>query len=492
MKKIRQLAGQTVVYGMGTMVPRLLNYLLLTPFYTRVFERNEYGMFSELYSYTALLLVLMTYGMETAFFRFAVSEKNPDKVYGTALLSLLTTSSLFVIAMLVFLGPVSNVIQYGKHQDYVFYLTMIIAFDSVTAISFAKLRYHNQALKFTIIKITNIAVTIGTVIFFLWFCPMMLHKYPGSIISKIYSPEIGVGYAFIANLAGCTVQLLLLLPDMFTVKIKFDRKLLFRMLLYSLPLVIVGLGGAINENADKILLKYLLPGKAPLAQVGIYAASYKVAVLMLIFVQMFRYAAEPFYFVNAKDQESSELFADVMKYFVIFGLFIFLGVMLFMDVIKYFIGADFRSGLQIVPIILISYLFFGVISNLSIWYKLENKTLYGAFITVIGAAITLAVNFTLIPAMGYMASAWATLACYAGMMLLSYFWGQRHFRVNYDVKKMVIYFVIALGIYFVSEKVISGSGKFLINLILFAAFVGVVSFREKVGDILKIKPKSSS
>lgn len=474
---------------MGTMVPRLLNYLLLTPFYTRVFERNEYGMFSELYSYTAILLVLLTYGMETAFFRFSVSEKDPVKAYGTALLSLLTTSSLFVIGMLIFLKPVSNMIQYGSHQDYVFYLTLIIAFDAVTAISFAKLRYHNQALKFTIIKITNIAVTIGTVLFFLWFCPMILRKYPESIISKIYSPEIGVGYAFIANLAGCTVQLLMLLPDMFTVKIKFDRKLLFRMLLYSLPLVIVGLGGAINENADKILLKYLLPGKDPLAQVGIYAASYKVAVLMLIFVQMFRYAAEPFYFVNAKDQESSELFADVMKYFVIFGLFIFLGVMLFMNVIKYFIGADFRSGLQIVPIILISYLFFGVISNLSIWYKLESKTLYGACITVIGAAITLAVNFTLIPVMGYMASAWATLACYTGMMIISYFWGQRHFRVNYDVKKLVIYFMIAMAIYFVSEKVFCGNAKFIINLILFAAFVGVVSFREKLHEFLKIRAR---
>ena len=488
MKKIRQLAGQTVVYGMGTMVPRLLNYLLLTPFYTRVFERNEYGMFSELYSYTAILLVLLTYGMETAFFRFSISEKNPEKVYGTALISLLTTSLLFVITVLIFLTPISNVIRYGNRPDYVLYLTLIIVFDAVTAISFAKLRYNNKALKFAVIKISNIIVTIGIVMFFLWFCPMFLQKYPESIIGKIYSPQIGIGYAFIANLAGCIIQLLLLLPEMFPVKIKFDGQLLFRMLLYSWPLVIVGLGGAINENADKILLKYLLPnGQNPLIQVGIYAASYKVAVLMLIFVQMFRYAAEPFYFVNAKDQESAELFAEVMKYFVIFGLFIFLGVMLFMDVIKYFIGVDFRSGLQIVPIILISYLFFGIISNLSIWYKLENKTLYGACITAMGATITIAVNVSLIPIMGYMASAWATLACYTGMMFISYFWGQRHFKINYNVKKMAIYFTIAMGIYFGSIKIDFGNGKFLINLILFAAFVVIVSSRENVCGILRIK-----
>jgi len=489
MRKLRQLAGQTTIYGLGTVIPRLLNYLLLTPFYTRVLEQRDYGVFSELYSYTAILLVLLTYGMETAFFRFSQSEQDPKRVYGTAMTSLFVSTSVFVAGMLLFLTPISNLVHYGDHRDYLFYITLIIALDAITAVSFAKLRYENKALKFALIRIANIVVTIGIVLFFLGFCPWLQRHYPNCPVLWVYSPQIGVGYAFLANLAGSLLQLVLLLPEMFADRPQFDGKLLGRMLVYALPLIIVGLGGAINENADKIMLKYLLPAsQAPLAQVGVYAASYKVAVLMLIFVQMFRYAAEPFYFTNAKDRHAKDLFAEVMKYFVLCGLCIFLGVMLFLDVVKYFIGAHFWSGLRIVPIILISYLFFGIISNLSIWYKLENKTIYGAAITAIGAAITIVINYALIPTMGYMASAWATLICYAVMMVISYLWGQRHFRIHYAVGRLTFYFVLAMAIYGFCALVPLGRWAFAVNLVLVIAFMAFCALRERLWRLRRRRP----
>ena len=452
MNPLKKLAGQTAIYGMGTIIPRLLNYLLLTPFYTRIFIQGEYGIVTELYAYVAFLMVLLTYGMETAYFRFAESERSPSKVYSTSLVSLLITSFLFIFFITFFAQDVADLIRYPANPEYIVYFAFIVGIDAFCAIPFARLRQQNRALRFTIIKIINVSVNIGFNLFFLVLCPYLFENDPDNILLELYSENVGVGYAFISNLIASVVTIILLLPEVVKVRFSLDIALLKRMLSYSYPLLIIGLAGMVNEVSDKILLKYLLPASVDaMAQVGIYGANYKLAVIMTLFIQMFRYAAEPFFFAEAKKKDAKKVYADVMKFFVIFCLIIFLVVMLYIDVVKYFIGADFRSGLKIVPIVLFANLFLGVFYNLSIWYKLNNLTLYGAYIAITGAVVTIVLNILLIPEIGYLGSAWATFVCYLLMMLISYFWGRKVFPVSYDINRIFIYTSFALILYGISE-----------------------------------------
>ncbi len=474
---------------MGTIVPRVLNYLLLTPFYTRIFITGEYGVITELYAYVAFLMVLLTYGMETAYFRFVESESDKEKVYSTSLTSLFFTTILFLVLATLFSQPIAEWIKYPSHREYILYFAFIVGIDAFTAIPFARLRQQQQASRFTVIRIVNVLVNIGLNVFFLSLCPRILENHPDSAIRLIYSPEVGVGYAFISNLIASITTLVMLLPEILRFRVRFEPVLLRQLLVYALPLLIVGLAGMVNEVSDKILLKYLVVPPAgtvdrnayAMGQVGIYGANFKLAVLMTLFIQMFRFAAEPFFFAQAKNENPQKIYADVMRYFVIFCLLIFLAVTLYMDMFQYLIGKDFREGLRIVPIILIANLLLGVFYNQSIWYKLTNLTRYGAYIAIMGAVITVIVNITLVPGMGYVGSALGHLACYLSMVLVSYFLGQKYYPVPYDLKALGWYLLLALVLFGVSLllPIASLLPKFLAHTGLFLLFAALVYFREK-------------
>jgi O-antigen/teichoic acid export membrane protein len=489
---IRQLAGQTAVYGLGTIVPRFLNYALLTPFYTRVFRLGEYGVVTELYAYIIVLLVVLTYGMETGFFRFTEKEKDKKKVFSTAIFALFVTSVLFVLIVGLLNREIADILDYSENREYIILFSLIVAIDAFTAIPFAKLRWENRSLRFSFIKLVNTGVIIILVFFFLYFAPKIIEESNGDWIERIYSPEIGVGYVFIANLVGSMITLFLLIPEIVKIRLNFDVRLFRRMFKYSFPLLIAGLAGSINEALDKIILKHLLRDpETAMDQLGIYGANFKIAVIMTLFIQMFRYAAEPFFFSKASEKNAKDLYANVMKYFMIFCLIIFLAVTMYIEIIKYLIGSEFRveTGLDIVPIVLIAYIFYGVFVNLSIWYKLNDKTKYGAIIVVIGALVTIIVNVGFVPKYGYHASAWAHFFCYLTMIIISYFWGRRFYKINYKMVSIGSYFGLAILLYFISEKINIDSAilKLGINTIVFIFFIVIVVWKENMMELIKGK-----
>jgi len=489
LNSIKKLAGQTVIYGLGTIAPRLLNYLLLTPFYTTIFKTNEYGVVIELYAYVALAMVILTFGMETTYFRFASTEKNKNKVYSTSALFLLAASVLFIFVINIFTPDIADKLSYSNHHEYFIWLGIILGIDAFLSIPFAKLRNENRAVQFTIIKVLNIFTNIGFNLLFLVYLPDAYKDGSDTILLELYNPEIGVGYAFIANLIASAFTFVLLIPEIFKIRLEFDIELFKRMLKYAYPLVIIGIAGMINEVSDKYFLRFYLTipdivadkGEYINSVIGIYGANTKIAVLMTIFIQMFKFAAEPFFFAQAKEKDSHKTNADVMKYFVIFGLLIFLGVMLFLDIVKYFIDPKFHEGLYIVWIILLANLFLGIFYNLSIWYKLSNKTRYGAIIALTGATVTILINYVFVPEFGYIASAWARFSCYFLMMVFSYFWGRKIMRVDYDLKQIAKYVFIALIIYIISTfNTIDGSVlKLAVNFLLYIAFLAFVVFSER-------------
>lgn len=480
MNEIRKLAGQTVVYGFGTVVPRFLNYALLTPFYTYIFGREQYGIITELYSWMVLAMVILTYGMETTYFRFAGKKASEDSVYSTALVSLFTTSSLFIIAVFLFINPVSAFLGYSQHPEYIKIFAWIVAIDAVAAIPFAYLRANNRAVTFSILKIINVLITIGVVLFFLKLAPGLYDKENG-IIMKIYNPEFRVGYVFVANLAGSAVTLLLLLPYFLKIKPAFSRNLLVRMLSYSWPLLIGGMAGSINEVLDKILLRRLIGGEEGLATVGLYGAGYKVGVLMSLFIQMYRFAAEPFFFEKAGEKDAKQTYAVTMKYFVITGLILFLVINLYLDLVQIIIGPMFRESLIVVPVISMAYLMLGIFINQSIWYKVDDKTIYGAWITIIGAVVTVAVNVIFVPMFGYIAAAWAHIACYLSMVLVSYYIGQRIFPIKYEIGKILGYIGLAILLLFIARITETKINvlNLIISTLLLAAFIYVVEKKDR-------------
>ena len=488
MNPLKKLAGQTAVYGLGTIVPRLLNYLLV-PLYTRLFLGDEYGIITELYAYIAFFFVLLLYGMETSFFRHAEKSDNPKKVFSTTLLSVFVTSIIFVSLVFLFIDTISGFIKYEDHQDLILYSALIVGIDAFTAIQFAFLRQQNKAFKFSLIRIITVSVNVGLNLYFIWFCESLYKSNPDSPFLILYNPEIRIGYVFISNLVASILAVVLLSPQLFKNRIVLDIKLLKQMFIYAFPLLIVGLAGMINEVSDKIIFKYL--AKVPegivdadkyiMGQLGIYGANYKLAVLMTLFIQMFRYAAEPFFFSQAKEPNAKQVYADVMKYFVIFGLLIFLSVTLYIDIFKYFIGPEFWEGLFIVPIVLLANLFLGIFFNLSVWYKLNDITKYGAIIALVGSVVTIILNLLLVPKFGYIGAAWGHLACYFTMIVISFFLGRKYFPVKYDLKKIFFYITLALVIFGISHLVdIEEKGyKFLINSFLIIIFLGIVYYNEK-------------
>lgn len=482
MKEVRKLAGQTLIYGLGTIIPRFLHYAVLTPFYTRIFvDTSDYGIVTELYAWMVLLLVILTYGMETGFFRFVQNKEESEKVYSTALISLLITSILFVVLVNVFIDPVSAVMNYSNNHDYIRMFAGIVAIDAFTSIPFARLRKEKRPIVFGAIKLCNVFITLGLVFFLLKIAPGIYENSDGWFRS-VYNPDYKVGYIFVANLISSGATLLMILPFIIRTKFIFDLSLWKRMMLYSFPLLLAGLSGSINDALDKVILRRMIGEEEGLAIVGKYGAAYKIGVLMALFIQMFRFAAEPFFFERAKHSDAKETYAFVMKYFVIIMLIVFLGINMYISGFQYIVGQNYRDALVVVPIISMAYLLYGIYINHSIWYKLNDLTRYGAYITLIGAVITVLINVIFIPVFGYMASAWAHIASYGSMLIVSFIFAEKHYKVKYDILKLLPYFFMAIGMvlfgqYFNYPNLIT---ELLINTVFVVCFIGYSQYKDKM------------
>lgn len=462
MNPIKRLAGQTAIYGLPFIIGRILGYLLV-PLYTRVFLPEEYGTVTVFYSCTALLLVILTYGMETAFFRFSVQEEDKNRVFSTAFVSLAVSSVLFMIFSSAFSGTIAAWMEYPENPDYVVWFALIIGFDVLTTIPFAKLRSLNRPVRFAYLKMVNISVNIFFNLFFILLCPYILRHSspdgPGRLILLIYDPQWGIEYIFISNLIASFLTFLLLIPEMTGFRLVFDRKLWRNMFLYAFPLLFAGMAGIINETFDRLLLFYMLPPDISAGEVGIYSACYKVAILMTIFITAYRYAADPFFFSQSAEKDSRITYARVMNYFVITVSFIFLATMVYLDdfILPLLIGEKFHEGKAVIPVLMLAHLFLGVYYNLSIWYKLNGQTSYGAWIGIFGAVITVGLNILWIPASpdhylsGYTGSAWATFTGYGAMMAVSYLLGRKHYPVPYDLKRIAGYPGVAILLYLSTE-----------------------------------------
>lgn len=497
MNPFKKLAGETAIYGVSTIVGRLLNYFLV-PLYTYKFrDPKDFGINTDFYAYVSFLNIIVTYGMETALFNFSAREENKNKVYSTALISLVTTTILFLISILCFSGSIAEAINHVNNENFVIWVALIIVFDAIAAIPFAKLREQGKATRFASLKAVNIFVNIALNIFFIGFCKSEAEN-PASIWHNFgaffYKPEVGIGYVFLSNLIANMVVALMLIPEYLMVKWEFDFALWKRMLKYALPLLVVGLAGMVNETFDRLLIKYLLKQQMSfddaMRQVGIYGACYKIAILMTVFIQAFRYAVEPFFFSHAKELDAKQMYASIMNYFVIACSFIFLATALNLPWIQLvFLSDNFRAGVGIVPILLIANLCLGVYFNLSIWYKLTNRTHYGAYLTIFGAIITLTLNFWWIPIIGYMGAAWTTLICYGSMAILSFIVGKRYYPVNYDLTRILGYFFFSLVLYFVgtlppfNSKMVS----LIFGNILVLVYIIVVVLFEKDNWRLSMK-----
>ena len=449
MANLKTLAKETAIYGMSSINGRFLNYLLV-PLYTAKLsaESGGYGIVTNIYAITALLLVLLTYGMETGFFRFAnKSEEDAQTVYSTTLLSVGSTSILFIVLCLFFLNPIASFLEYGSHPEFVAMMAIVVGMDAFQCIPFAYLRYKKRPIKFAALKLLFIFTNILMNIFFFVWAPALYKSNP-ELVSWFYDPSYGAGYAFLANLICTSFIMLLFIPDLISVKYKFDADLLKRMLKYSFPILILGIAGILNQTADKILYPFLVDNKAEAdVQLGIYGAASKIAMIMAMFTQAFRFAYEPFVFGKSRDKDSKEMYATAMKFFIIFTLLAFLAVMFYMDILKHIIRSDYWPGLRVVPIVMAAEMFMGIYFNLSFWYKLIDETRWGAYFSIIGCSVVIILNVVFVPIYGYMACAWAGFAGYATAMILSYVVGQKKYPINYDLRRIGSYALLAIILY---------------------------------------------
>jgi O-antigen/teichoic acid export membrane protein len=481
----------------SSIVSRFLN-LLLTPIYTYTFATGEYGILSNFLGYVAFLQILLTYGMETSYFRFASRSDKPNEVFGTSLISLSATSMFFVLIIILFSRKISSLIGYPDHYIYIIWLGLTVALDAITAIPFARLRLQHRPIKFAIFKMINIGINIFMNLFWIILCPRVLAYNPDSFLRHFYSSEIGIGYAFLSYLIASLFTFLLFLPDMGLNKIIFRFERLKEMMKYGWPILVVGIAGMVTLNIDKILIpKLIANGKDPISELGIYSAIGKMAILMTLFSQAFRFSFEPFLFSHFKNEDSKKIYSLIMNYFVIFGLLIFLGVIFYADILKYFIGSSGlgyhdKEGLKIVPWLLMGNLFMGMFYTQSLWYKLTDQTHFGAIFSIIGGILSLFINILFIPMIGYMASAIAFFVSSLVITLFSYYYGQKYFPVKYDLKKIGSYFLVAIVLYII-EMNLNFSG-YLINYtfktLLFSLFIFFIWYNEKT-DLKRLLPKRS-
>ena len=468
MAGIKSLAKDTAIYGLSSIVGRFLNWCLV-PLYTRMFPSAEYGVVTFIYSVVALALIILTYGMETGFFRFANHEryKDPMEVYSTSLLSLAASSTAFIVLIMALIRPVSEAMHCGGHESYVVMMGLTVATDAFCCLPFSYLRFRKRPMRFALLRLINIGLNIGLNLFFILICPWLWVQAPGWI-AWFYDPDFGIGYIFLANLVSSAVTMLLLLPELRGFSWKFNPRLWREMIVYSAPLLVLGVAGIMNSTLYSILFPELYPDKAEaMSQLGIYGANIKIAIVMVMFIQAFRFAYEPFIFAKAKDRGDDRMqsYRDAMKYFVIFAMVIFLAVMFYLDILRLFIDKSYFSGLKVVPIVMIAEFFFGIFFNLSLWYKLTDKTVWGMWFSLLGLVITVVLNVVLVPRYGYMGCAWASFACYGTMMAVSYFVGLVKFPIGYQVSRLVFYFVSAIVLWFFAELIAFGSKPWL-NMII--------------------------
>ncbi|MEP7277914.1 MAG: oligosaccharide flippase family protein [Bacteroidota bacterium] len=486
MSGIKNLAGQTLWYGGSTIFSRLLNYLL-TPYLTLKLLTEQYGEMNLIYSVLPFLSVIFTYGMETAYFRFVQKEENKKTLYNTASVSLICSTIVLTVLMILCNKSIARLITVQEHPEYITWTAFVIAFDTLAVVPLAKLRQDGRPVKFAIIRISSILINIAFTYFFISVCPRLVAADSNSIVQLFYKPRQVVGYIIIANLLASLTTLLLLWKEFATVKWKFDGVLWKEMIVYTLPLLVVGFGGVINETFDRIMLGWWSPAHGETAkhvEVGIYSACYKLSILITLFVQAFKLGAEPFFFKQAATENPQRVYARVMKFFVITICAMFLVVALFLDIWKELIrNKNMWAGLKVVPILLLANMFLGIYYNLSIWYKITNKTMIGAFITLTGAVITLVVNYFFIPLYSYTACAWATFLCYGSMMVMSFLLGQKYYHVPYAWKKLVSYIVIVVLLFLMHKGINHLYTSFIFSvgsgLLLLAAFLLFILKIEK-------------
>ncbi len=444
-------------YGLSSIAARFINYLL-TPYltYSHVISKSQYGDMSTLYAALPILNILFTYGFETAYFRFSSKEEYKSTIYSTTAWSLLFSTLIFTGILWLNQSVIGKSIGLLDSPRLIQYAILVIAFDTLSTIPFASLRQEGRPVKFAFVKIAGITINMFLTWFFIGYCAGTIEKNPESSLNLVYDTKANpIIYIVLANLVQSIFTLLLLFSEIKSIRFQFNAKLWKEMMVYALPLLIVGFGGIINETCDRLMLSHWLPGSEEFrkGQVGIYSACYKLSILITLFIQAFKMGAEPFFFKQAESGNPQRVYARVMKFFILVISVMFLVVSLFLPIWKFFIGAQYREGLVVVPILLLANIFLGIYYNLSVWFKLSNKTIAGTYITLIGTAITLIVNYFFIPTFGYMASAWATFLCYGTMMVLSFVWGQKQYYIPYAWKKLVAYMVIVIVLFFIQKGI---------------------------------------
>ena len=465
MGKLATIFKDTAIYGLSSIIGRFLNYLLV-PLYTAQLSAASggYGIITNIYAYVALAMVLLTFGMETTYFRFTnKTHTDSQTVYGTTLITVGSVSLVFAVLVLLLLSPVSQLMGYGDHPEYVGVMAVTVAIDAFLCIPFAHLRQQKKALKFAALKLLNIAVSILL-----------------NLIYFYFMDGKDVGYAFYINLV-CTVMLAVCLITEYTgFRWKLDTQLLRTMLSYSWPILVLGIAGILNQTADKMLFPYIYEGSDMREQLGIYGACSKIAMIMAMITQAFRFAYEPIVFAGVKDKDQHEMYEKAMKFFIIFTLLAFLVVVAYLEVLKFIIGADYWVGLEVVPIVMAAEIMMGIYFNLSFWYKIIDKTIWGAIFSGIGCAVLLAVNIIFVPQYGYMACAWGGFAGYGVAMLVSYFVGQKYYPLNYPLKEIALYVVLAFVLFglmrFTNDWPMIASLAF--NTLLVVAFMAVIIWRD--------------
>ncbi len=488
MASLKQLAGQTVWYGLSNIVAKFLNQLL-TPIITYILNNPagmvDYGNMTMIYSGISLFNIIYTYGLETAYFRFSATGEDRKKLFNTSFSSLLISSALLSVLLVAFRQPLAEFIGIDNHPEYITWCALIIAIDTLSAIPFAMLRQEGRPRKYAFVRVAGIIVNIMLTVFFIAWSPRLVAEDASSAYAQWYGQYTATGFLLLANLGQAIVTFLLLFGEWRTYRPKLDSALWKKITSYSWPMLIVGMGGMVNETLDRIMLPKLLPVSEELAkqELAIYSANYKIAIFITLFVQAFKMSAEPFFFGQATQKNAPGTYARVMKWFVITLCIAFLFTALYLDLWKYFIGPAYRQGLGVVPILLAANIALGIYYNLSVWYKITDRMRWGTYITLVGAAITIVFNVVFIPVYGMYACAWTTLAAYAAMMALSYFAGQRYFPVPYAVGKLATYIVLMLGLYFVQRVIDAYTGAMAIRLVsgtvLMLTFVAAVMRMER-------------
>jgi len=467
MANLKGLVKDTAVYGLSSIVGRFLNYMLV-PLYTHYMPKDsgDYGISTNVYAYTALLLVLLTFGMETTLFRFANDEK-PDRVFSTAFATVGSLTALFLVLLFGFITPVSQYLGYADHPDYLLMMGVVVALDALQALPFSYLRFQQRPIRFASLKLLFIVLNISL-----------------NVIYFVVLGKTSVYYVFLINLLCTSFITLFFLPDLFRVEWSFDGQLLRRMLGYSWPILILGIAGILNQVADKIVFPLVYPDKADAnVQLGIYGSCVKIAMIMAMITQAFRYAYEPIVFAKSKDADKTEYYASAMKYFLIFTLLAFLCVVGWMPLLQYIIGADYREGLRVVPIVMVAEIMMGVYFNLSFWYKLIDKTIYGAWFSIIGCVVLFAVNILFIPKYGYMACAWGGVAGYGTAMVLSYVIGQKKNPIPYPMNDITYYIIVTVALTFVMfwwKDRCPAWLEIFVNTVTIVFFVAVIDRKERV------------